>query len=197
VIDHHFTTNPPRSSDMSAFTLHTPESAPEASKAMLRNAQQTYGFVPNLFAGMAESPALLEGYLALSAIFDKTALSHTERQIIMMTANRLNGCHYCMAAHSVVAQMQGVAPDVVAALRSGAAIADPKLEALRAFTARVLDSRGWPSEADLAALSGAGYTRQTVLEVVLGLGMKLLSNTTNHIAQTPLDPAFEAQAWSN
>jgi AhpD family alkylhydroperoxidase len=181
---------------MTAFNLHTIDSAPQDSKAMLQGAQQSLGFVPNLFAGMAESPALLEGYLALSTIFDKTALSPTERQVVMMTANRLNGCHYCMAAHSVISQMQGVAPDVVAALRAGGAIADPKLEALRVFTARVLDSRGWPSEADLVAFTSAGYTRQTVLEVVLGLGMKLLSNYTNHITQTPLDAAFAAQAWS-
>jgi uncharacterized peroxidase-related enzyme len=182
---------------MTEFTQHTVDSAPAASQAMLQDAQQTYGFVPNLFAGMAESPALLEGYLALSTIFNKTALSETERQVIMMTANRLNGCHYCMAAHSVIAQMHSVAPDVIAALRAGGAIADPKLEALRTFTVRVQDSRGWPADADLAALMAAGYTRQTVLDVVLGLGMKLLSNYTNHITQTRLDPAFEAQAWSN
>lgn len=181
---------------MSSFILHTIDSAPQDSKPLLQSAQQLYGFIPNLFAGMAESPALLEGYLALSTIFNKTALSETERQVIMMTANRVNGCHYCMAAHSVISQMQGVAPDVISALRTGGAIADQKLEALRVFTARMLDSRGWPSDAELAALTSAGYTRQTVLEVVLGLGMKLMSNYTNHIIQTPLDPAFEAQAWS-
>lgn len=181
---------------MTTFTLHTIDSAPDASKAMLQGARQSLGFVPNLFAGMAESPAMLEGYLALSAVFDKTALSATERQVILMSANRINGCRYCMAAHSVIAQMQGVPPQVIAALRAGDVMDNPRLEALRTFTVRVLDSRGWPSEADLAALILAGYTRQTVLEVVLGLGMKLLSNYSNHILQTPLDPAFVAQAWS-
>lgn len=181
---------------MSTFTIHTIETAPDASKELLNAAKTSYGFVPNLFAGMAESPALLEAYLALSAIFNKTALSETERQVIMMTANRFNGCDYCMAAHSAISHMSGVAPDVIESLRLGRAIADPKLEALRVFTLRVLESRGWPDEQDLARLTAAGYTRQTVLEVVLGLGMKLLSNFTNHIVGTPLDSVFEAQKWA-
>lgn len=181
---------------MQKFTIHTINSAPQASVPLLSGAKQAYGFVPNLFAGMSESPALLEAYLSLSQIFNKTALSETERQIIMMTANRLNECTYCMAAHSVISQMGGVMQEVITSLREGSKIADPKLEALRVFTIKVAESRGWPTDADIESLIEAGYTRQTVLEVVLGLGLKLLSNYTNHIVQTPLDEAFESQKWT-
>ncbi|WP_374351150.1 carboxymuconolactone decarboxylase family protein [Chitinimonas sp.] len=181
---------------MSTFTLHNETTAPAASQPLLAAAKSTYGFVPNLFAGMAESPALLEGYMTLAGIFGKTVLSETERQVIMMTANRINECHYCMTAHSMISAMSGVPADVVEALRAGSKIADPKLEALRTFTVRMMESRGWPSEQDLAALIAAGYTRQTVLEVVLGLGLKLLSNYTNHIVKTPIDAAFTAHTWS-
>jgi alkylhydroperoxidase family enzyme len=85
---------------------------------------------------------------------------------------------------------------VVQAIRNGRPIADKKLEALRRFTAAVVTSRGWPSDADTGAFLNAGYGRQQVLEVVLGVGIKTLSNYTNHIADTPLDQAFATAAWS-
>lgn len=181
---------------MSNFPLHSIESAPEASKGFLTAAQKAYSFVPNLLAGMAEAPALLEGYMTLAGIFDKTSFSETERQIILMTNNRLNGCVYCMAAHTTISQMSGVPADVVTALRENTPIADAKLEALRQFAIVINESRGWPSDADVAAFLSAGYTQQNILEVILGTALKTLSNYTNHIAETPLDNAFQANAWS-
>jgi len=181
---------------MTAFAPHSLETAPEESKPRLQGAQDAFGFVPNLLGVMAEAPALLEGYMTLAGIFDKSNLSETERQIILMTNNRLNGCAYCMAAHTTIAQMAKVPADVVAALRDGSAIADPKLEALRSFTVAVNESRGWPTAAQIDALIAAGYTRQTVLEVILGTSLKVMSNYTNHIANTPIDAAFAPNAWS-
>ena len=181
---------------MSDFPVHSIESAPETSKGFLTAAQKAYGFVPNLLAGMAEAPALLEGYMTLAGIFDKTSFSETERQIILMTNNRLNGCIYCMAAHTTISQMSGVPADVVTALRENTAIADPKLEALRQFAIVINESRGWPSEEDVSAFLAAGYSQQNILEVILGTALKTLSNYTNHIAETPLDGAFKANAWS-
>lgn len=181
---------------MTDFTLHTEQTAPEASKPLVAAAKGAFGFFPNLLAGMAEAPALLEGYMTLSGIFNKTDLSETERQIILMTNNRLNGCTYCMAAHTTISQGAKVPADVIEALRTGSAIADPKLEALRQFTIAVNEHRGWVDQDALDALFAAGYTRQTVLEVILGTSLKVMSNYTNHIAKTPVDAAFQANAWS-
>lgn len=180
---------------MTDFPVHTVETAPSEAKPLLEGAQKALGFVPNLYAAMAEAPALLEGYQTLSGIFDKTNLSATERQIILMTNNLLNGCDYCMAAHTTISQGQGVPADVIRALREDTAIADPKLEALRQFTKAVNESRGWPVERDVQALIAAGYTTQTVLEVVLGTGLKVLSNYTNHIVETDVDVAFAPNTW--
>lgn len=177
------------------FTQHDTTTAPLPSQALLRSAQNAYGFIPNLFASMAESPALLEGYMNLYGIFNKTALSEMERQVIMMTANRLHGCNYCMAAHTAIALGSKVNADVVQALREGTSLPDLKLEALRQFTIVVLESRGWPNSASLDALFSVGYTRETVLEVILGVSLKVMSNYTNHIAQTPLDAVFQGYAW--
>lgn len=180
---------------MPRIPLHTAETAPEA-KELLEGAQNAFGFLPNLLATMAEAPALLEGYMTLSGIFDKTDLSPTERQIVLMVNNRLNGCTYCMSAHTAIANSQGVPKDVIAALRDGTAISDPRLEALRVFAVKINESRGWPDEGDIEALLAAGYTTRTVLEVILGTALKVMSNYTNHIASTPLDSAFAAVEWT-
>lgn len=180
---------------MTDFTTHTIESAPDGAKPLLQGAKDALGFVPNLFANMAESPALLEGYQTLGKIFDKSDLSETERQVILMTNNRLNGCEYCMAAHTTLSQMAKVPNDVIDALRNGTAIADEKLEALRQFAIVVNETRGYPSDNQVQAFLDAGYTRQTVLEVVLGTAFKVLSNYTNHITGTQIDDAFKPNEW--
>lgn len=181
---------------MSNFPLHTLDTAPAAAKPLLEGARKAYSFVPNLYATMANAPALLEGYLTLAGIFNKTNLSETERQIILMTNNRINGCVYCMAAHTTISQGAGVPADVIEALRAGKSIANPKLEALRVFTAVVNETRGWPTQLQIDTLLATGYSAQTVLEVILGTSLKVLSNYTNHIATTPVDEAFQVNAWS-
>lgn len=181
---------------MTDFTTHTIETAPDAAKPLLEGAQKSVGFVPNLYAAMAEAPTLLETYQTVGKIIAKTSLSETERQIVMMTNNRLNGCEYCMAAHSTISKGAGVPEDVIDALRAGTEIEDAKLEALRRFAIVMNKTRGWPDNADIEALLAAGYTRQTVLEVVLLTAFKVLSNYTNHVAHTPVDDAFSGMAWT-
>ena len=181
---------------MTEFTLHTEHTAPDKSKPFLQAAKSAYGFVPNLIGTMGSSPSLVEGYMALAGIFDKTELTETERQIILMTNNRLNGCVYCMAAHTTISQMHHVSTDVIEALRSGTEISDPKLEALRIFTTNINESRGWPTENQVATFIAAGYTQQSVLDVILGTSLKVMSNYTNHIAETALDEPFSSNAWS-
>ncbi len=181
---------------MTDFATHTLDSAPDAAKPLLQGAKDAFGFVPNLLGTMATAPALLEGYLTIAGIFDKSDLSETERQIVLMTNNRLNGCVYCMAAHTTISQMKKVPDDVIEALRTNTPIADAKLEALRTFAAVINETRGWPSEQQVLTFIDAGYTQQNVLEVILGTSMKVLSNYTNHIAETKVDDAFAPNAWS-
>lgn len=177
------------------FSVHTIESAPSGSKPTLEAARDALGFVPNLYGVMAEAPALLEGYKALSAVFEKSSLTATERQIVLLMASYDNGCEYCVAAHSTIAAMQRVPDEVISAIRDGERIEDPKLEALRQFTSAVVTKRGWPDEAEVTDFLNAGYGRAQILEVVLGVGIKTLSNYTNHVADTPLDQAFAPNVW--
>ncbi len=182
---------------MTDFGVHTIKSAPEASRPILEKAQKTLGFVPNLYGIFAESPAMLEAYATLGGIFDRsTSFSATERQVVLLTAIFENECDYCMAAHSTIAGMQCVPDDVVQALRGGEPIPDARLEALSDFARKVVRERGWVSEGDVQAFLDAGFTQAQLLEVILGIGMKTLSNYANHIARTPVDEAFQANAWT-
>ncbi len=182
---------------MTEFNVHTIDSAPEGSKPTLTQAQRAMGFVPNLYGVMAESPAMLQAYAALGGIFEsKSSFTATQRQVVLITTIFENECDYCMAAHSTIAGMQRVPEDVVQALRRGEPISDPALEALSAFTRKVVRERGWVSQDDVQEFLDAGYSKAQVLEVVLGIGMKVLSNYANHIAKTPVDEAFQAHTWT-
>ncbi|MEO1192524.1 MAG: carboxymuconolactone decarboxylase family protein [Pseudomonadota bacterium] len=178
------------------FTYHTIESAPDASKPLLEKSQNRYKFIPNLHAVMAESPQLLEAYQALSDLYAKTSLSVLERQVVLIAINYENDCHYCMAAHSAIATMEKMPADILEALRTGAPLADPKLQALRSFAVTVTVTRGWPSDEDVKALLDAGYSKQVLLEIILAVGYKVLSNYVNHLAETDLDEGFKPFHWT-
>ena len=179
------------------FQVHTTDSAPEASRSILDQAQKTLGFIPNLYGVFAESPAMLKAYATLGSIFESaTSFSATERQVVLLSVILENECDYCMAAHSTIAGMQGVPAEVVEAIRTDEPIQDPGLQALSSFTRKVVRERGWVSKSDIGSFLDAGYTRAQLLEVVLGIGMKILSNYTNHIARTPVDEAFQEHTWT-
>ncbi len=114
---------------------------------------------------------------------------------MLLTASRLNGCEYCVAAHSTVAKLSEVPASVVNAVREDRPLEDPRLEALSQFTRLVVEQRGWVGEAAVDAFIDAGFTRAQVLEVVLGVAMKTLSNYTNHLAEPALDAAFAGEEW--
>lgn len=175
--------------------VYDENTAPEPAAEMLQDIRAKYGFVPNLLGIMAGAPALLRAYLSLSELISDTSFSPTEQQVILLEASRQNECHYCVAAHSIIAAGDGVSAEVVEAIRNGREMSDPKLEALRRFTAQLVQTRGWPSAAVKQQFLEAGYSEAQALEVVLGVGMKTLSNYTNHLAGTELDEQFAAAAW--
>lgn len=182
---------------MSPFRVHDLSSAPAGSRPILEATQKALGFVPNLFGVFAASPAVLEAYATLSALQErKGAFSETERQVLFLAISIQNGCEYCVAAHSTLAGLKTVAPDVVGAVRDSRSLPTPKLEALRAFAQDLVERRGHADAGALKAFLSAGYEERHVLEVVLAVAFKTLSNYTNHVAGTPLDAAFQPNTWS-
>ena len=170
-------------------------SAPEGSKLILEGAQQKMGFIPNLYATFAHNPEVLKSYLALGDALSKSGLDPLEQQIVALTVSRENDCNYCVAAHSAISAMSKLDEKVIAQVRAGDALSNPKLEALRTFAKRIVSSKGWVDSSDLESFYGAGYTATQGLAVILGVTMKTLSNYVNHVAGTPLDQAFSPFAW--
>jgi len=181
---------------MSQFNIHSIAQAPVAARSLLEGAQQKFGFIPNLLGSFAESPATLQAYLELGALMGKTALTPVEQQVVLLAASAENHCTYCVAAHSVIAkQMVKADAAIVDALRELQPLPDRKLEALAVFTRAVVKQRGHIDAKVLDDFIDAGYSLAQVLDVVLGVTMKTLSNYANHIMHTPLDVQFQAQAW--
>lgn len=172
------------------------KNAPANSKPLLEAVQKSYGMIPNLIGNLANHPESLKSYLALSESFAASGFSALEQQIVAITVSTENGCTYCVAAHSAISAMSKLDEKVIGRLRSGEALEDRKLEALRNFTRRVVSSRGWLDQSDVKAFFEAGYTTENVLAVILGVTMKTLSNYVNHFAKTELDGAFKPFAWS-
>lgn len=181
---------------MNTFQSYSIDNAPANSKPALEEAKRAFGFVPNLQSYMAESPELLAGYSALWDLFAKVTLTPHEQQVVYLTSNFENECHYCMAGHSALATMIKMDPAVIAALRAGTPLPDPKLEALHRFTTLVARERGFVPEAEVEAFIAAGYTRRNVLEVILGVATKVMSNYTNHIVYTPYDAFMKGNEWT-
>jgi len=181
---------------MTDFITHTKESAPNAAKPILETVQEKYGFIPNLVGKFAEAPNVLKAYMDIATAVSQGTLSAVEQQIVLIAASRVNGCEYCVAAHSTMSDMQKLPADVINAVREDKPIADSKLEALRQFAKSVVSKQGWVCENTVNSFLDAGYTKAQVLEVVLGVTQKTLSNYANHILGTPIDQAFQPRAIS-
>src|SRR5512144_2859909 len=181
---------------MTKFIAHTAETAPAASRPLLEGLRRSFGFVPNLFGVFAESPAALRGALAIYEAFSTASLSAAEQQIVMLAVSEANDCEYCVAAHSTLAKrIAKVDAALVDATRRRESLPDAKLNALVAFTRSTVEQRGFVADADVAAFLEAGYTKAHVIEVLLGVGMKTFNNYVDHIAHTPLNDQFKAEAW--
>ncbi|MDQ3511357.1 MAG: carboxymuconolactone decarboxylase family protein [Pseudomonadota bacterium] len=181
---------------MDTFVQHTTDTAPEQSRPMLEGAIAKLGFLPNLYAHLAEAPAALEAYFGLAAQFDKTSLSPAERQVVLLAASVENGCEFCVAAHSMMSGMAKVPDNSVQALRAAGSLPDSRLDALAGFTRSMVRDRGWPSAESSHAFYKAGFDRRQALEVVLGVSMKTLSNYANHLTGTGTNPELAAHAWT-
>jgi uncharacterized peroxidase-related enzyme len=182
---------------MAEFTLHDTTTAPVEARERLDKAQQAMGFVPNLFANMAEAPTTLEAYQTLDGIFGRTSLSPVEREVVLLATSVENRCHFCVAAHSGRAKQAGMDGAVLDALRAGDALPHARLDTLAEFTRAVVRERGWAGDAPLQAFIDGGFTQGQALEVVLGVALKTLSNYTNHIAGTPLNAELSPLAWND
>ncbi|NOJ14743.1 carboxymuconolactone decarboxylase family protein [Vibrio splendidus] len=180
---------------MSNFKIHSVESATEQSKPILEGAVKQMGRVPGLFGVMAESPNILKAYTQLHQAFSDSSFDAYELTVVWQTINVEHECHYCVPAHTGIAHSMKVDPAITEALRNRTALPTEKLQALHDFTLSMVRNRGNVPESEMAAFFEAGYGQQQVLEVILGLSQKVISNYVNRVAKTPVDKVFEQFAW--
>jgi AhpD family alkylhydroperoxidase len=169
------------------FTEHTIESAPAAARRAISATVSHLGYLPAGVALMATSPDLLDGFLKLSALFEGTTLDPIARETLIMTIATRNGCHLCVAMHTARLTALDADAALVAALRGGEPLADPRLDAIRVFTLRVLDTAGHVGDPALKAFLAHGYTERNALEVVLGIGAYTMSTLANRLTGAPVD----------
>ena len=165
----------------------------------MRAVQAGFGFVPNMYGVMANSPGLLDtyvhGYERFRAL---SGFTPAEQEVVLLAVSRENGCTYCVAAHSFIAdKLSGVPEAVTNAIRDGQPIPDARLAALHDFTRTMVTKRGLPDKADVSAFLGAGYSERQILEVVLAIAVKTLSNYANHLFHTPVDGVFAGRVWAD
>ncbi|MEM1273139.1 MAG: carboxymuconolactone decarboxylase family protein [Pseudomonadota bacterium] len=181
---------------MSDFPSHDLDTAPEASKPLLQNSLKAFGRLPGLHKVLAESPQAYEGYQLLHKLFSETEFDADELTVVWQTINVEHECHYCVPAHTGIAKMMKVSDDITEALRNETPLPSAKLEALRVFTLQMVRNRGNLTDAQMEAFFAAGYGHRAVLDVVLGLAQKTMSNYVNHMAQTPVDEVFKPLIWT-
>ena len=180
---------------MTTFPSHDLETAPEGSKPLLEKSQKAFGRLPGLHKVLAESPQAYEGYQVLHKLFTETDFDGEELTVVWQTINVEHECHYCVPAHTGIAKMMKVSDEISNALRDETPLPTAKLEALRTFTLQMVRNRGNVTEEQIQTFFAAGYSHRAILDVVLGLAQKTMSNYINHMAQTPVDEVFHPLLW--
>lgn len=180
---------------MIEFQLHDETTAPDESKPLLAKSKAAYGMIPGLHAVMAEAPGLLEAYQQVHELFVNSSFDKDDLTVVWQTINVENACHYCVPAHTGIAKSMSVDDAITDALRNKTALPNARLEALRDFTLKLVRERGNLDDATVQAFLDAGFTKRNVFEVILDYSQKIMSNYTNHIANTPIDKAFQKFEW--
>ena len=168
--------------------------APEASRPLLEAVVRQLGSAPNMFRSIALSPPALEGYLGLSGALAKGSLPAATRERIALAVAEINGCSYCLSAHTYLGRNLAKLDDAeITANRSGASN-DPKADAAVRFAAKVATARGHVGDADFAAVKLAGYTDAQVIEIVQHVALNTWTNLFNEVFKTEIDfPVVEAR----
>ncbi len=179
---------------MKTFAVPNREQVSANNQAIFDNLQKGLGFVPNLYATFAYSDTALGDYLALQN--RKSSLKAKEREIINLVVSQVNDCAYCLAAHTALGKMNGFNDEQILELRTGRASFDAKFDALAKFVKDTTINRGKPAPESVEQLLAAGYNEGNLVDILVVIGDKIISNFLHGITQIPVDfpaaPVLEA-----
>lgn len=176
---------------MKNFTIPTREEVSENNQAIFDKLNKGLGMVPNLYAYFSKSETALGDYLTLQN--RKTSLRPKEKEVVNLVVSQVNNCEYCLAAHTAIGKMNGFTDEQILEIRSGKAGFDSKLDALAKFTKDITINRGTPTADVLTALFDAGYTEAGLIDIIILIGDKMISNFIHGATKLPVDfPAAPA-----
>lgn len=170
---------------MSTFNVPTKDEVSSKNQAIFDQLEKAVGFVPNLFATYAHSENALENYLSLSNA--KTSLKAKEKEVVNLAVSEVNGCNYCLSAHTAVAGMNGFTADQILELRAGGASFDNRLDALAKLAKNLTETRGATDKAVLENFFNAGWTKENLIDTIVLVGDKTISNYINNTTEIEID----------
>lgn len=167
------------------FTVPTKTEVSITNQGLFDSLQKGLGFVPNLYAYFAKSETALGDYLTFQN--RKSSLRAKEREVINLVTSQINGCRYCQSAHTVIGKMNGFTDDQILEIRKGSALFDSKLDALVKFTASAVENRGRATEESKDAFFAAGYNEANLIDVIIVIGDKIISNYLHNLTSFEID----------
>jgi uncharacterized peroxidase-related enzyme len=170
---------------MTQFTVPTRENVSPNNQLIFDQLQSALGMVPNLYATIAYSDTGLENYFALQN--GKTSLSKKEKEAINLVVSEVNGCRYCQSAHTLLGKLNGFTEEQTIEIRSGSASFDPKLHALVRFTKEATINKGRVKETTLNGFINAGYSKGSIVDVLIAIADKVVMNYLHNLTQIPID----------
>lgn len=181
---------------MQTLSVPTRSEVSANNQVIFDKLQGSLGFVPNLYAYFAKNETALADYLAFQN--RKSTLRAKEREVVNLVTSQVNGCRYCQSAHTAIGKMNGFTDEQILEIRGGSASFDTKLDALAKLTAEIAENRGRASETSKAAFFAAGYTEANLIDLVIVVGDKIISNYIHNLAgfeiDFPLAPELETAA---
>ncbi len=167
------------------FNVPTKDQVSTNNQSIFENLEKGLGFVPNLYAYFGHSDTGLGTYLALQNA--KSSIRAKEREVINLVVSQVNDCRYCQAAHTALGKMNGFTEEQIIEIRKGGASFDSKLDALAKFVKSTTESKGKPTKETVEAFFAAGYTQASLVDVLIVVGDKIVSNYLHGITQIPID----------
>lgn len=177
------------------MTIDDPAAPSSRGAGLIAEAKFNWGFVPEQTERLAHAVDALDGYAALIKKFEITSLTPAEREVVYLATSRENLCAYCVAAHTHYGREAGLSASQLTALRDGRPTGVPRLDALQAISVAIVRGKGRVDPASAERFMAAGFQREQVFEILLGVAAKMLVNFFNEIAGTPLDEMYADDAW--
>lgn len=170
---------------MTKFTVPAREEVSAGNQAIFDNLKSALGFVPNLYAALAYSDTGLGNYMQFQN--GSTSLSKKEKEVINLAVSQVNGCLYCQSAHTIVGKMNGFTDDQIIEFRKGYSSIDQKLDALARLTQEITATKGQPSGDAIEYFLESGYTKGSLVDVIIAIADKIVMNYLHKITEVPID----------